>query len=215
MLIQFNSCVRETSQSPQSSVPTITRSQSPDYWFPPPATAHQAPLYQGSLHTCSSSGLPFTTLNGTRLSDVTYMRVLTIQSTLLQRCSRSSSDTLLWLTYKERDSDSNKTYQILSSSFQLACHCSLRPPYPQLFNKPACYSLTCLCLTHCVTSGVKFITYKIISIQLYSSVLIHFNNSIVASKSFLVFLRSANHSFQGVAFLQLSINSSRDMYGKD
>ncbi len=62
---------------------------------------------------------------------------------------------------------------------------------------------------------LKFITYKTISIQLYSSVLIHFNNSIVASKSFLVFLRSASHSFQGVAFLQHPINSSRDIYGKD
>lgn len=61
--------VRETSQSPQSSAPTFTRSQSPDYGFPAPATAHQAPLYQGSLHTRSLSGLPFTTPNCSWLSN--------------------------------------------------------------------------------------------------------------------------------------------------
>ncbi len=37
-------------------------------WFPAPATANLAPLYQGSLHTRSSSGLPFTTLNSTWLT---------------------------------------------------------------------------------------------------------------------------------------------------
>ncbi len=96
--------VRETPQSlqsPQSSAPTITRSQSPDYWFPAPATAHQAPPYQGSLHTRSTSGLLFTTW----LTNATNLCVRTFQfPSFLQRSFRPSSDTLLWLIYKKRDS---------------------------------------------------------------------------------------------------------------
>ncbi len=70
--------VRETSQSPQTSAPTFTRSKSPDYGFPAPATAHQAPLYQGSLTPRSSSvyrSLPRTVPD----SQSTNLCVLTFQ----------------------------------------------------------------------------------------------------------------------------------------
>ncbi len=52
--------VRQSLQSPQSSAPTFTRSQSPAFWFPAP---HHARLYLLTLNTPSSSGLPFTLLN--------------------------------------------------------------------------------------------------------------------------------------------------------
>ncbi len=48
----------QSPQSLQSSAPTFTRSQSP--------ASNQAPLYLHTLHTPSSSGLPFTYLNQAR-----------------------------------------------------------------------------------------------------------------------------------------------------
>ncbi len=57
-------------------------------WFPAPAATHQATLYQHSLHTRSSSSLPFTTPNSTWLTNATNLCVLTFQfPSLLQRSS--------------------------------------------------------------------------------------------------------------------------------
>ncbi len=107
--------VRETPQS-QSSAPTITRSQSPDYWFPAPATAHQAPPYQGSLHTRSASGLLFTTW----LTNATNLCVRTGQFPLVPPAILPSiiRHTALAHLQEKRLSVSCKTYKGLSSALQ-------------------------------------------------------------------------------------------------
>ncbi len=59
--------------------------------------------------------------------------------------------TALAFLQRKRLSVSCKTYKGLSSVFLFTCHFSHRSLSLLLFNKPACYSLTCLCLARFVT----------------------------------------------------------------
>ncbi len=147
--------VRQTSQSPQSSAPTFTRSNHlitdsphlPQLIKLPFIKAHSTHM----LLVRSTVHYPELYLTLYLLTCVYYLPVPLVPPEILLCCSRSSTYPRLWLSCKQKDTLS------IVHAIQRTIGC-ISPYLPFLAsillcysNKPACQSLTCLCPTRCVT----------------------------------------------------------------
>ncbi len=95
--------------------------------------------------------LPRTVPDSQSTNLCTYLPVPLVPPEILLCCSRSSSYPLLWLSCKQKD-----TLSIVHAIQRTICCISPYLPFLASIlicysNKPACHSLTCLCLTRFVT----------------------------------------------------------------